>query len=149
MAGIRGSSRRGAFIMAVNSADRNRAGHESGANAVPSGRRGRRNVLGEPASGGAMFDPRDLFQWERFIAPSIIKIFYWLAVGIAALFGLSGVLTGFMLMAVHPLGGIFWILASLIGVLIGVVFARIISEFVLIMFRINEHLGAIRNRGQM
>ena len=31
---------------------------------------------------------------------------------------------------------------------IGVIFARIISEFVLIMFRINEHLGAIRQRGQ-
>ena len=29
-----------------------------------------------------MFDLRDLFQWERFITPSIIKIFYWLAVGI-------------------------------------------------------------------
>ena len=60
-----------------------------------------------------MFNFRDLFQWERFITPSIIKIFYWLAVGIAVLFCLSG----------------------------------IISEFVLIMFRINEHLGAIRQRG--
>jgi hypothetical protein len=28
-----------------------------------------------------------------------------------------------------------------------VIFARIIAEFVLIVFRINEHLGAIRNRG--
>ncbi len=43
---------------------------------------------------------------------------------------------------------LFWIIASLIGVVIGVIFARIISEFVLIMFRINEHLGAIRQRGQ-
>ena len=32
-----------------------------------------------------MLDYRDLFQWERFITPSIIKIFYWLAVGIALL----------------------------------------------------------------
>ena len=45
-------------------------------------------------------------------------------------------------------GGLFWIIASLIGVVIGVIFARIISEFVLLMFRINEHLGAIRQRGQ-
>jgi hypothetical protein len=52
-------------------------------------------------------------------------------------------------MAVHPLGGIFWILASLIGLVIGVIFARIVAEFILIMFRINEHLGAIRQRGQM
>jgi hypothetical protein len=96
-----------------------------------------------------MLDYRDLFQWERFITPSIIKIFYWLAIGISVLFGLSGIITGFTLMAVHPLGGIFWIVASMIGILIGVIFARIVAEFVLILFRINEHLSAIRNRGQM
>ena len=95
-----------------------------------------------------MFDLRDLFQWERFITPSIIKIFYWLAVGISTLAGLSGMISGLTMIAVHPLVGIFYILASLIGILIGVIFARIIAEFVLIMFRINEHLGAIRQRGQ-
>ena len=96
-----------------------------------------------------MFDFRDLFQWERFITPSIIKVFYWLAAGIAALFGMSGVISGLALMAHTPLGGVLWIVGSLIGMVIGVIFARIISEFVLIMFRINEHLGAIRQRGQM
>ncbi len=34
-----------------------------------------------------MFDLRDLFQWDRFITPSIIKIFYWLAVVISVLQG--------------------------------------------------------------
>jgi predicted membrane channel-forming protein YqfA (hemolysin III family) len=96
-----------------------------------------------------MFDFRDLFQWERFITPSIIKIFYWLAVGISVLFGLSGVISGLALMAHTFFYGLFTIAASLIGLVIGVIFARIISEFVLIMFRINEHLGAIRQRGQM
>jgi Domain of unknown function (DUF4282) len=100
------------------------------------------------SGGGPMFDLRDLFQWERFITPSIIKLFYWLAVGISVLFGLSGIISGLTLMALSPLAGLFWIIASLIGVVIGVIFARIIAEFVLIMFRINEHLGAIRQRGQ-
>jgi hypothetical protein len=95
-----------------------------------------------------MFDFRDLFQWERFITPSIIKLFYWLAVGISVLFGLSGIISGLTLMALSPLAGLFWVVASLISVVIGVIFARIIAEFVLIMFRINEHLGAIRQRGQ-
>jgi hypothetical protein len=105
---------------------------------------------GHPCVGrrNPMFDLRDLFQWERFITPSIIKLFYWLAVGISALFGLSGIISGLTLMALSPLAGLFWIVASLIGVVIGVIFARIIAEFVLIMFRINEHLGAIRQRGQ-
>jgi cytochrome c biogenesis protein CcdA len=96
-----------------------------------------------------MFDFRDLFQWERFITPSIIKIFYWLAVGISVLFGLSGILSGLAMMFVSPFGGLFLVIASLVGIFMGVIFARIAAEFVLIMFRINEHLGAIRNRGQM
>jgi Domain of unknown function (DUF4282) len=125
-----------------------RCGGRRGATAIRSIQTG--NIRIAPTSrGGPMFDLRDLFQWERFITPSIIKIFYWLAVGISVLAGLSGMITGLTLMAVHPLVGIFYILASLIGVLIGVIFARIIAEFVLIMFRINEHLGAIRQRGQM
>jgi hypothetical protein len=106
------------------------------------------NFRGGVQRSAPMFDLRDLFQWERFITPSIIKIFYWLAVGISTLAGLSGMISGLTMMAVHPLVGIFYILASLIGILIGVIFARIIAEFVLIMFRINEHLGAIRQRGQ-
>jgi uncharacterized protein DUF4282 len=38
---------------------------------------------------------------------------------------------------------------SALGVIAGVIFARIVAEFILIVFRINEHLGAIRNRGDM
>ena len=96
-----------------------------------------------------MFDFRDLFQWERFITPSIIKVFYWLAVGIMVLSGLSGILSGMALMMLQPIGGLFLILLSVIGTLAGVIFVRIMSEFVLITFRINEHLGALRNRGQL
>ena len=76
-----------------------------------------------------MFQFGDLFQWERFVTPSIIKIFYWLSVGISVLFGLSGIVSGLMLMAHTPLGGLLWIVGSLIGIVIGVVFARIVSEF--------------------
>jgi hypothetical protein len=94
-----------------------------------------------------MLDYRELLQWERFITPSIIKIFYWLAVGMSVLFALSGIISGLALMSLHPLASLFWILGSLIGLVIGVIFSRILAEFFLIMFRINEHLGAIRQRG--
>ena len=96
-----------------------------------------------------MFDLRDLFQWERFITPSIIKVFYWLAVIILVLSGLSGMLSGLALMTMQPVSGLFLIALSAIATLAGVIFVRIVSEFVLITFRINEHLGAMRNRGQM
>jgi len=96
-----------------------------------------------------MLDLRDLFQWERFITPSIIKVFYWLAVGLSVLFGLFYLFAGLWMMAVNPFGGLLMMVGSLVGVLIGILTARIIAEFILITFRINEHLGAIRNRGQM
>lgn len=96
-----------------------------------------------------MLDLRDLFQWERFITPSIIKVFYWLAVGLSVLFGLSNLFAGLRLMVVNPFSGLIVIVSSLIAVPIGILAARIVAEFVLITFRINEHLGAIRNRGQM
>jgi hypothetical protein len=96
-----------------------------------------------------MLELRDLFQWERFITPSIIKVFYWLAVILSVLAGVSGIFSGLMLMAVNPVSGVIMMLGSLLGILIGVLAARIVAEFVLITFRINEHLGAIRNRGQM
>jgi hypothetical protein len=96
-----------------------------------------------------MFSINDLFQWERFITPSIIKIFYLLAVAMAVLFGLSGMLTGLGMMLANPVAGLIAILGSILGAVIGVIFARIAAEFVLIVFRMNEHLGALRGRGEM
>jgi hypothetical protein len=96
-----------------------------------------------------MFNTSDLFQWERFVTPSIIKIFYWLAIGITVLFGLSGVASALGMMTVSVSGGLLALIASLLGMIAGVIFARIVAEFILIVFRINEHLGAIRNRGEM
>jgi hypothetical protein len=96
-----------------------------------------------------MFNFNDLFQWERFITPSIIKIFYWLAVGVAVLYGLAGLVTSLSLMLSNPIAGLITLIASLVAVVVGVIFARILCEFILIVFRMNEHLGAIRNRGEM
>ena len=49
--------------------------------------------------------------------------------------------------AFNPFIGMMFLIASLLGACMGVVVARIIAEFVLIVFRINEHLAAIRNQG--
>jgi hypothetical protein len=96
-----------------------------------------------------MFSFSDLFQWERFVTPSIIKLFFWLVVGMMVLFALSGVVSALGLMVTNPGLGIVTMLLSLIGLMAGIIFARIVAEFILIVFRINEHLGAIRSRGEM
>ena len=95
-----------------------------------------------------MFEFRDLFQWERFITPSIIKIFYWLAVAMAVLAGLQGLVGGLFGMFANPFAGILAMVGGILVAIVGVIFARIAAEFVLIVFRINEHLGAIRSQGE-
>jgi len=95
-----------------------------------------------------MFDIGDLFQWVRFITPSIIKIFYWLAVIIAVLAGVQAVVAGLRIIFADPIAAVFAIVAGLLVAFVGVIFARIGAEFILIVFRINEHLGAIRGQGE-
>lgn len=99
------------------------------------------------APGREMFSFSYLFQWDRFITPTIIKTFYWLVIGVVCLFGLSGIFAGLTAMAISPFAGFLVVLESIAGVVVGIVFSRIAAELILIVFRINEHLGAIRDQG--
>ena len=95
-----------------------------------------------------MFDFQDLFQWDRFITPTIIKTFYWLVIALIILLGIAEIFSGLAMMAVSPFGGFIVLISAITRVLVGVIFSRIVAEFILIVFRINEHLGAIRDQGQ-
>jgi hypothetical protein len=96
-----------------------------------------------------MFDVRDLFQWERFITPSIVRVFYTLVVIVAIMAGLSGVISALQLMQVSPFAGIAAAFASIIGAFTAILGIRIACEYVLIMFRVNDHLGVLRSRAEM
>ena len=96
-----------------------------------------------------MFEYRDLFRWDRFITPTLIKPFFGVMIGFVVLMGLSGIFSGLTAMAINPFGGFIVVVASIVGVVAGIMLSRVIAEFVLIAFRINEHLGAIRDQGEM
>jgi predicted membrane metal-binding protein len=96
-----------------------------------------------------MLNFQDLFQWDRFITPTIVKTFYVLVVALIILFGISGIFSGLAMMAVSPFGGFLVVLSSIASVVVGIIFSRIVTELILIVFRINEHLGAIREQGGM
>ena len=96
-----------------------------------------------------MFDFRDLFQWERFITPSIIRIFYTLVVIVAVMAGISGVVSGLQLMQLSPFAGVAVALTSIVVASVAVLGTRIVCEFILIMFRMNDHLGVLRRRAEM
>lgn len=95
-----------------------------------------------------MFHFQDLFQWDRFITPTVIKSFYWLVIVLIGLFGISGIFSALTYMAISPFGGFVLLLSVLAGIVVGIIFSRIAAELILIVFRINEHLGAIRDQGR-
>ena len=84
----------------------------------------------------AEYDPQPMHLDEEAAKTSMLK-------------GLSGIFSGLSAMAISPFVGFIQILSAIAGVVVGVVFSRIGAEFILIVFRINEHLGAIRDQGQM
>ena len=66
-----------------------------------------------------MFGLGDLFQWERFVTPTVIKVFYWLAVVISVLLGFAGVVTSLTTMAFNPFAGMIFLITSLLGACLG------------------------------
>ncbi len=72
-----------------------------------------------------MFDFQDLFQWDRFITPTIIKTFYWLVIALICLLGVSGIFSGLAAMAISPFAGFLVLLSSIASVIVGIVFCRI------------------------
>ena len=96
-----------------------------------------------------MFDVRDLLQWERFIAPSAIRTFYVLAVILMVVAGLAGIGSALQLLQFSPVGAVVMMVVSAVGAFVGILALRIACEFVLVTFRINDHLGAMRNRIDM
>src|SRR6202158_2063393 len=97
--------------------------------------------------GGFMFGLGDLFQWARFVTPTVIKVFYWLAVVISILLGFAGAVSSLTTMAYNPFVGVIFLIASVLGACMGIVMSSIDADFVLIVFCIREHLGAVRNQG--
>jgi hypothetical protein len=71
-------------------------------------------------------------------------------IALIVLFGLSGVFSSLAAMAISPFSGFLVLLSSIAGGGGGgIVSSRIVAELILIIFRINEHLGAIRDQGGM
>ena len=91
-----------------------------------------------------MLDIRDMFQWHRFITPSVVPLFFWVATCAAVTIGLFGLTGGVLLLSDYPLAAIVIVAFSVTIACLGVISARLIAEFALISFRTNDHLHAIR-----
>ena len=71
-----------------------------------------------------------------------------MAAGLIVLTGLSLIFSALGMMAVNFFAGFFMLIASILYVCAGIIFVRIGCELVMVVFRINDHLGAIRDQGE-
>ena len=86
-----------------------------------------------------MFNVRDLFFFDEMLTPRVITILYWVALLYVAATGLSVMFAGDKMTFAKFAGGL--------GVVIGgVVAARIASELLVAVFKINENIQSLAER---
>jgi Domain of unknown function (DUF4282) len=87
---------------------------------------------------------RDFLTLERYLTPSIIRVFYVLLVVLIVALGIINILAAFAAMAYSLIPGIAWLISAIIGTTVSLLAARILTEIVMVMFQNNEHLAALR-----
>lgn len=76
---------------------------------------------------------KDFLSFRRMITPGLVQIIFWLAVIACVIMGIVNI--------VHLL-----ILQGIVTILIGPLVIRIICEYVIVIFRINNTLADIKNQ---
>lgn len=95
-----------------------------------------------------MFQLQDFINFNRYLTPSIIRIFYLLQLALIALFGISNIFAALVVMTHAFFYGLVWLAGTLLGVVFAAIAARIVTEIIMVLFQNNEHLGMIRARAE-
>jgi hypothetical protein len=77
----------------------------------------------------------EYLSFRRMITPVFIQVIFWIFAGIAVLGGLAALVSGEAL-------------SGLLLIVLGPLFARIYAEILIVIFRINDNVAAIRHRGE-
>jgi hypothetical protein len=97
---------------------------------------------------GMMLQLQEFLDFNHYLTPSIIRIFYILQLALIALFTLSNLFTALAFMWHSLFLGLVWLAATLIGAVVAVIASRIFTEIIMVLFQNNEHLAAIRARAE-
>jgi uncharacterized protein involved in cysteine biosynthesis len=91
---------------------------------------------------------KDFLNFDRYMTPAIIRIFYYLQVALICLFALSGIGTSLATLFYSFFSGLVLLCGTLLGTAIGIIGARIVTEIVMVVFQNNEHLAVLRARAE-
>ena len=94
-----------------------------------------------------------VFSFENFITPRIITAIYWLKIIIIVIIGFSIMFSGIGGNVMYSSGS--WhrqsvtflsFISGTMFIVFGILLARMLIELVLVLFRIHDHLKAIRDK---
>ncbi len=91
------------------------------------------------------FSVGDLFQFERMVAPTVLKIVYWIGLAGIVIYMLMALAAAIGMMDYSPGGGLGMLLLAILGGLFGLLFWRVMIEVYMVLFGIFERLGEVRD----
>lgn len=92
------------------------------------------------------FEIGDLFKFDKMVAPTVLKIVYWLGLIGIVLWALFALFSAITMMSYSVMSGLGMLLAAVVALLFGTLFWRIIIEIYMVIFSINDRLGEVRDR---
>lgn len=78
--------------------------------------------------------------FDKMITPTIIKILFWVGVGLSVISGLIMIVSGIS----SPWGGGMQVIMGLLTIVIGPLVSRIYCELLIVMFKMQESLVDIK-----
>ncbi|MDN3523666.1 DUF4282 domain-containing protein [Halomonas sabkhae] len=81
----------------------------------------------------------DFTSFEKFLTPKLITFGYWVGIIVILLAGAGGVITALFS------GEIIFLVINLIGILLGMIFWRVLCEGAILLFGIYDRLGEVRD----
>jgi len=91
---------------------------------------------------------KDFLNFDRYMTPTIIRIFYYLQIALICLFAISGLFSALATLFYSFFSGLVLLCATFLGAALGLIGARIMTEIVMVLFQNNEHLAVIRARAE-
>ena len=85
--------------------------------------------------------------FDSMITPTIIKILFWIGVGLSGLFGIITFFSGLAVMFTESgFTGFLMVIFSLIIIAVGILVSRIYCELLIVVFKMHESLTQINEK---
>lgn len=92
---------------------------------------------------------QQLISFDKMITPTIIKVLFWIGVGISGLFGIITIFTGLAQMFSgfgEGFIGFFTMIIGLVIIGVGILASRIYCELLIVVFKMHESLVSINEK---